>query len=72
MEEVASTKCYNALIRDTDNHSAIIRTERKGSLKKMTICAAYPFPKRQILDSYKLKGFAYENFEFGEKWEKVL
>ena len=31
IEEEASPTCYNALIRDTDNHSAIIRTGRKGS-----------------------------------------
>ena len=30
----------------------------------------YPFPKRQISDSSKLKGFADDNFEFNENGEK--
>ena len=41
IEEVARTTCYNALIRDANNHSAIIRTGRKKSLEKVTICEAY-------------------------------
>ena len=30
----------------------------------------YPFPKRQILDSPKLKEFADDNFEFDENGRK--
>ena len=29
-----------------------------------------PLPKRQILDSSKLKEFADDNFNFDEKWQK--
>ena len=32
----------------------------------------YPFPKRQILDSFKLKGFADDNFTFDEKGRKFV
>ena len=30
-----------------------------------------PFPKRQILDSLKLKGFADNNFKFDENGRKI-
>ena len=30
-----------------------------------------PFPKRQLIDSSKLKEFADDNFKFEEKWHKV-
>ena len=30
----------------------------------------YPFPKRQVLDSSKLKEFADDNFSFGENGRK--
>ena len=30
-------------------------------------CLVYPFPNKQILDSYKLKEFEDDNFEFNEK-----
>ena len=32
---------------------------------------AQPFPKRQILDSSKLKGFADDNFKFNENCRKL-
>ena len=32
--------------------------------EKLQCC--YPFPKRQILDDFKLKGFAAENFKLDE------
>ena len=31
-----------------------------------------PFPKRQILDSYKLKEFADDNFKFDENGRKLF
>ena len=31
----------------------------------------YPFPKQQILDASKLKGFADDNFKFDENGRKV-
>ena len=30
----------------------------------------YPFPKRQILDSFELKEFAHDKFKFDEKGKK--
>ena len=32
--------------------------------------STYPFPKRQILDNYKLKDFADDNFRFDENGRK--
>ena len=40
----------------------------KGRLENVEI--DYPFPKRQILDSSKLKEFAEDNFEFNENGRK--
>ena len=37
-----------------------------------TILGAYPIPKRQILDSSKLKEFADDNFKFDERDRKLL
>ena len=45
----------------------------RARLFKVPIAPNYqPFPKRQILDSYKLKGFADDNFRFNENGRKFL
>ena len=37
----------------------------------MDFCPGYPFPKRQILDSPKLKDFAVYNFRLDENGRKL-
>ena len=45
---------------------AIYQTDERPHLGTAMLLLFKPFPKRHILDSSKLKGFADDNFKFDE------
>ena len=67
----ALSKESSSLLRSSVYHSVIRCHGHHTNLNTISSKSNLPFPKRQIVDSSKLKDFADNNLKVEEKWQKV-